>query len=149
MSGRQDRVDVPIPPTDREWLGCLMGRQVARPRVTLSAFYPRPGEPIVPRLLLELVFDRPARDAGSADLYRVAQAGANAWKIFPAEVCRDVGMKVVDRVQSRLQRLSKPCLATTLPDPNTALRFRREAATTPTIVPVAKAQSPPEAIGNW
>jgi hypothetical protein len=60
--------------------------------------YPRPGEPIVPRLLQEVVFDRhPSSDPGAANLYRVAHAGTDAWRLLPAQVCRQVGMKVVDR----------------------------------------------------
>ena len=124
-----------------------MGRQVTRPRPTLSAFYPRPGEPIVPRLLQQLVFDRrPSRDAGAANLYRVAQAGANAWKLLPAEICRRVGMEVVDRVQSRLQQLPESFLATPLPDPSTALTYRLERRT---INILQRTLSPGEAEGPW
>jgi len=111
-----------------------MGRQVTRPRPTLSALYPRPGEPIVPRLLQEVVFDRyPSSDPGASNLYRVAQAGVRAWKLFPAELCRRVAMTVIDRAQSRLQELPESALSTPLPDPGTALCYSLERRTINTL----------------
>jgi hypothetical protein len=111
-----------------------MGRQVTRPRPALSALYPRPGEPIVPRLLQEVVFDRhPSSDPGASDLYRVAQAGVRAWKVFPAELCRRVAMTVVDRAQSRLPQLPQSLLSTPLPDPGTALSYSLERRTINTL----------------
>ena len=124
-----------------------MGRQVTRPRPTVAALYPRLGEPIVPRLLQQLVFDRhPSRDSGAANLYRVAQAGADAWKRLPAEICRRVAMKVIDRVQTRLQQLSKSVSATPLPDPGTALTYRLERRTINTLQRILLAG---EAEGRW
>ncbi len=107
-----------------------MGRHVTRPRPFPAAKYPRPGEPIVPRLLQEIVFDRyPSTDPGAANLYRVAQAGAGAWKRSTAEICRQVAMKVIDRVQSRLQQLPEAVRTAPLADPGTALSYGIERRT--------------------
>jgi hypothetical protein len=85
-------------------------------------------------LLQEVVFDRhPSNDPGASNLYRVAQAGLRAWKIFPAELCRRVAMTVIDRAQSRLQQLPKSVLSTPLPDPGTALSYSLERRTINTL----------------
>jgi hypothetical protein len=85
-------------------------------------------------LLQEAVLDRyPASAPGAADIYRVAQAGVRAWKLFPAELCRRVAMTVIDRAQSRLPQLPASVLSTPLPDPGTALSYSLERRTINTL----------------
>ena len=55
--------------------------------------YPRPGEPIVPRLLRPLVLERhPSGAAIDSDNDLIARddLGADAWKRLPPETCRRV-----------------------------------------------------------
>jgi len=97
--------------------------------------YPRPGEPILPRLLRPLVIDRrPAvfLDPDSALLARSA-LGPEAWTLLPAESCRHLSQLVVDRVQTRVAALPDQVRNTPLPAPRLALALPLERRTINTI----------------
>ncbi len=112
-----------------------MGRQIRIGRPARSARFPRPGEPIVPRLLREVVLHRQPTSLPGAegDLLNSRNFGAEAWKNLPPDQCLRLGMAVVDRVQTRLQGLPAHLLETSLPDPATALTFRLEVRTANTL----------------
>src|SRR3954449_3054553 len=89
--------------------------------------YPRFGEPIVPRLLRELIVDRRAPapyegDAALAPLLRT-DLGPDAWQRFSAEICHRLSLAVVDRVQTRLGSLSDLVCETVLPPPEVGVRL--------------------------
>ena len=97
--------------------------------------YPRPGEPILPRLLRPLVIDRrPAAflDADSALLARSA-LGPEAWTLLPPETCRRLSQLVVDRVQTRVSALPDLVRNSPLPEPRLALALPLERRTVNTI----------------
>jgi hypothetical protein len=113
-----------------------MGRRIVIGRPARPARFPRPGEPIVPRLLREVVLRRQptaAPPGAEGDLLNSRNLGAEAWKNLPAERCFRLGMAVVDRVQTRLQGLPAHVLDAPLPDPATALTFRIERRTANTL----------------
>jgi hypothetical protein len=113
-----------------------MGRQISVVRPVRTASFPRPGEPIVPRLLRELVVSRHQTVAPvetESDLLASPHLGPEAWTRLPAERCRRLGMAVVDRVQTRLNGLPARILDAPLPDPSTALTFRIERRTANTL----------------
>jgi hypothetical protein len=95
--------------------------------------YPRRGEPIVPRLLRELVVDRraPAPYDGDADLLHLLRTdlGSDAWRRLPSETCHRLSLAVVDRVQTRLGGLSELVCETVLPPPESAVRLTLESRT--------------------
>src|SRR5690349_931775 len=98
--------------------------------------YPRPGEPIVPRLLRPLVLERhptglPLDPDG--ELIAHDDLGADAWKRLPPEVCRRVSLLVVDRVQTRLRALPGQIRDTLLPAPDAALALPLERRTINTL----------------
>jgi hypothetical protein len=124
-----------------------MGRRVSIVRPARTAPFPRPGEPIVPRLLRDVLFDRhPNPQEPEVDLHAVGNLGAAAWMRFPPEVCRRVGTAVVDRVQSRLQGLPAGVLDAPLPDPSTVLAFTLERRTANT---VRRAFTAARVTGQW
>jgi len=113
-----------------------MGRQILIGRPARPARFPRPGEPIVPRLLREVILGgHPTSVAAGAesDLLISRNFGAEAWKNLPPDKCLRLGMAVVDRVQTRLQGLPAHVLDAPLPDPATALTFRLERRTANTL----------------
>jgi hypothetical protein len=95
--------------------------------------YPRFGEPIVPRLLRELIVDRraPAPYEGDAALAHLLRTdlGPDAWQRFSAEICHRLSLAVVDRVQTRLGSLSDLVCETVLPPPEVAVRLALEPRT--------------------
>jgi hypothetical protein len=95
--------------------------------------YPRRGEPLVPRLLRELVVDRraPAPYDGDADLVHLLRTdlGSDAWRRLPAETCHRLSLAVVDRVQTRVGGLSELVCETTLPPPEVTVRLTLESRT--------------------
>src|SRR4051812_47409944 len=95
--------------------------------------YPRFGEPIVPRLLRELIVDRraPAPYEGDAALAHLLRTdlGPHAWQRFSAEICHRLSLAVVDRVQTRLGSLSDLVCETVLPPPEVAVRLALEPRT--------------------
>ena len=98
--------------------------------------YPRPGEPIVPRLLRSLVLERhPAAFSADQDSELLARddLGADAWKRLSPEVCRRVSLLVVDRVQTRLRALPEAIRETLLPSPEAALALPLERRTINTL----------------
>lgn len=98
--------------------------------------YPRPGEPIIPRLLRPLVLERhlDAR-AGDPDNDLIARddLGADAWRRLPPETCRRVSLLVVDRVQTRVRALPLTIRETPLPTPEAALALPIERRTINTL----------------
>ncbi len=106
-----------------------MGRRILIARPCRTAGYPRAGEPIVPRLLREVVLDRHA----PADLAEIAERGAEVWLRYSTEACRRMAVLVVDRVQTRLEGLPDRLLRTPLPDPATMLSWRLERRTANTL----------------
>jgi hypothetical protein len=113
-----------------------MGRQIVIGRPARPARFPRPGEPIVPRLLREVILSRQpttAAPGAEGDLLNSRNLGPDAWKNLPPEKCFQLGMAVVDRVQTRLEGLPAHVLDAPLPDPATALTFRLERRTANTI----------------
>jgi len=110
--------------------------------------YPRPGEPILPRLLRPLVIDRrPAAflDADSALLARSA-LGPEAWTLLPPETCRRLSQLVVDRVQTRVAALPDVVLTSPLPEPRLALALPLERRTINTI---RRALGDRSSVGPW
>src|SRR3954469_11710768 len=98
--------------------------------------YPRPGEPIVPRLLRSLVLERhPSAFLVDAESQLLArdELGVDAWLRLPAETCRRVGLLVVHRVQTRLRSLPGPIRDTLLPTPGAALALPLERRTINTL----------------
>lgn len=98
--------------------------------------YPRHGEPIVPHLLRPLVLERHPSGLPSDrdnDLIARDELGADAWRRLPVEVCRRVGLVVVDRVQTRLRSLPQPIRDTLLPSPEAALALPIERRTINTL----------------
>jgi hypothetical protein len=94
--------------------------------------YPRPGEPIVPRLLRPLVVDRrPIRFPVDPDTELLARddLGAGVWGRLAPEICRRVSLLVVDRVQTRLRSLPDVIRDTPLPPPDAALALPIERRT--------------------
>jgi hypothetical protein len=71
--------------------------------------------------------------AADGDLFNGRQLGAEAWNALPTDQCLQLGMAVVDRVQTRLQGLPAQVLDAPLPDPATALTFRLERRTANTL----------------
>src|SRR3954471_7240338 len=116
-----------------------MGRQIliGRPaRPARPARFPRPGEPIAPRLLREVILSRQpttAAPGAEGDLLSSRNLGPDAWKNLPPERCFQLGMAVVDRVQTRLEGLPAHVLDAPLPDPATALTFKLERRTANTL----------------
>jgi hypothetical protein len=113
-----------------------MGRQILIGRPARPARFPRPGEPIVPRLLREVILSRQAASAPpgtDGELLNSRNLGPDAWKNLPAQKCFQLGMAVVDRVQTRLAGLPPHVLDAPLPDPATALTFRLERRTANTL----------------
>jgi hypothetical protein len=113
-----------------------MGRQIVIGRPGRTARFPRPGEPIVPRLLREVILGGHSPSIAAAadgDLLNKRNLGAEAWKSLPVDQCLQLGMAVVDRVQTRLQGLPAHVLDAPLPDPATALAFRLERRTANTL----------------
>ncbi len=113
-----------------------MGREILTRRPARPARFPRPGEPIVPRLLREVILSgQPTAipPGGERDLLNSRNLGAEAWKNLPPEQCLRLGMAVVDRVQTRLQGLPPHVLDASLPDPALALTFRIERRTANTL----------------
>jgi hypothetical protein len=98
--------------------------------------YPRPGEPIVPRLLRSLVLERHpnslVRDF-DGELIARDELGADAWKRHPPEICRRVSLLIVDRVQTRLRALPDAIRDTLLPTPEAALALPLERRTINTL----------------
>lgn len=97
--------------------------------------YPRPGEPIVPRLLRPLVLERYASsfNADGDALIANDALGADAWDRLPADTCRRVSLIVVDRVQTRLPSLPQAIRDTLLPSPEAALALPIERRTINTL----------------
>jgi hypothetical protein len=95
--------------------------------------YPRFGEPIVPRLLRELIVDRraPAPYDGDADLAHLLRTdlGPDAWRRFSPDICHRLSLAVVDRVQTRLGGLSELVRETVLPPPEVTVRLALEPRT--------------------
>ena len=113
-----------------------MGRQILTGRPARPARFPRPGEPIVPRLLREVILGRQPTAAApgtEGDLLNSRNLGVDAWRNLPPDRCIQLAMAVVDRVQTRLQGLPAHVLEAPLPDPATALTFRLERRTTNTL----------------
>jgi hypothetical protein len=119
-----------------------MGRQIFIARPCRTAAFPRAGEPIVPRLLREVVIDRHA----PADLSQLAELGAEAWVRHSTETCRRMALSVVDRVQTRLEGLPERLRATPLPGPATMLNWRLEPRTANTL---RRALATGGAEGSW
>jgi hypothetical protein len=116
--------------------------------------YPRPGEPIVPRLLRPLVLERhPSTFAGDLDNDLIArdELGADAWKRLAPEICRRLSLLVVDRVQTRLRALPQAIRDTLLPSPDAALALPIERRTINTLrrVAGAGADSEPWTVGRY
>jgi hypothetical protein len=111
-----------------------MGRRILIVRTVRPAPFPRPGEPIVPRLLEEVVAGRRAAPGDHAlDLVRASELGGTAWRHYPEETCRQLAMLAVDRVQTRLAALPPEVLDAVLPAPAAALAFRLERRTLNTL----------------
>ena len=95
--------------------------------------YPRFGEPIVPRLLRELIVDwrGPAPYDGDADLAHLLRTdlGPDAWRRFSPEICHRLSLAVVDRVQTRLGGLSALVRETVLLPPEGVVRLALEPRT--------------------
>ena len=90
----------------------------------------------MPRLLREVILGRQpttASPGAEGDLFDRRNLGPDAWKNLPAEKCFQLGMAVVDRVQTRLDGLPPHVLDAPLPDPATALTFRLERRTANTL----------------
>jgi hypothetical protein len=115
--------------------------------------YPRPGEPIVPRLLRPLVFERHPTPYGDRDGELIArdELGADAWKRHPPETCRRVSLLVVDRVQTRLRALPAPIRDTLLPSPEAALALPIERRTISTLrrAGIARNDGEPWTVGRY
>lgn len=98
--------------------------------------YPRPGEPIVPRVLRPLVLER-HRDTRAvdpaSDLIDRDDLGADAWRRLPPEICRRVSLLVVDRVRTRLRALPQAIRDTLLPAPEAVLALPIERRTINTL----------------
>ncbi len=70
-----------------------MGRRSVTGGSVRPAPFPRPGEPIVPRLLEEVVAGRRAAPGDHAlDLVRASELGATVWRHHPEETCRQLAM---------------------------------------------------------
>jgi len=98
--------------------------------------YPRPGEPIVPRLLRSLVVERRPSSIPfdqDTDLLAHDDLGADVWARLPPEICRRVSLLVVDRVQTRLGSLPDAIRDTRLPSPEAALALPLEHRTINTL----------------
>ena len=97
--------------------------------------YPRPGEPIVPRLLRPLVMERRPVTRPDLDTEMLSHfdLGSEAWNRLPPEVLRRLSMLVVDRVQTRVHMLPELARNCPLPDPRTALTLPIERRTANTI----------------
>ncbi len=96
--------------------------------------YPRPGEPIVPRLLRPLVLARrPGPPPADGELLALVDLGPRAWERLSAETCQRLSLLVVDRVQTRIATLSDLALRTPLPDPAIALSLPLERRTANTL----------------
>ena len=119
-----------------------MGRRIFIARPCRTAAYPRGGEPIVPRLLREVVIDRHA----PSDLSEIARLGSEAWLRYSTETCRRIAVSVVDRVQTRLEGLPERILVTPLPDPTIMLSCRLEPRTANTL---RRALTAGGARGSW
>lgn len=104
-----------------------MARHLVSLRPGRIAPYPRAGEPIVPRLLRDLVLDRRDPDLLDGDL------GATAWSRLPPETCRRLAMTVVDRTQTRLGGLPRSVLDVGLPEPAVMLGYTIEQRTANTL----------------
>jgi hypothetical protein len=94
--------------------------------------YPRPGEPIVPRLLRPLVVERrPSPFPADPDTELLAREdmSARAWARLPAETCRRISLLVVDRVQTRLRPLPEAIRDAPMPAPDAALALPIERRT--------------------
>jgi len=116
--------------------------------------YPRPGEPIVPRLLRPLVLERhPGSLTGDPDGELIARddLGAQAWDRLPAQVFRRVSLLVVDRVQTRLRALPDAVRDTLLPAPEAALALPLERRTINTLrrAGSARADDGPWTVGRY
>jgi hypothetical protein len=99
-------------------------------------YYPRPGEPIVPRLLRPLVLERrPSPFPVDPDTALLAREdlSARAWTRLPAETCRRISLLVVDRVQTRLRPLPEAIRDAPLPAPDAALALPIERRTANTL----------------
>lgn len=109
--------------------------------------YPRPGEPIVPRLLRPLVIERRPVSHGDSDTELLARVdlGPVAWMRLPPETCRRLSMLVVDRVQTRLHTLPALVLNHSLPHPRIALTLPIERRTANTI----RRELPNTETGSW
>ena len=98
--------------------------------------YPRPGEPIVPRLLRPLVVERrPIAFPVDPDTELLARddLGAGVWGRLSPDVCRRVSLLVVDRVQTRMRSLPDVIRDTPLPAPDAALALPLERRTSNTL----------------
>ncbi|HEY4394890.1 MAG TPA: hypothetical protein VGP64_12545 [Polyangia bacterium] len=90
----------------------------------------------MPRLLREVILGGhlpSVAAAANGDLLNKRNLGAEAWKSLPVDQCLQLGMAVVDRVQTRLQGLPAHVLDAPLPDPATALTFGLERRTANTL----------------
>jgi hypothetical protein len=110
--------------------------------------YPRPGEPIVPRLLRPLVMERRPVTRPDLDTEMLSRfdLGAEVWKRLSPEVCRRLSMLVVDRVQTRVHMLPELTRNCPLPDPGTALTLPIERRTANTI---RRGLRMPASAGPW
>src|SRR5262249_39519252 len=98
--------------------------------------YPRPGEPIVPRLLRPLVIDRrpsPVPLDSDTELLARDELSASAWGRLMPETCRRVSLLVIDRVQTRLRSLPDAIRDTVLLPPEAALALPIERRTSNTL----------------
>jgi hypothetical protein len=124
-----------------------MGRRLAIARPARRAPYPRPGEPIVPRLLRDLVLNGSAPPGPDPiDLLRISDLGARAWERLPWEICWRSGMLVVERVQSRLESMPDEVRSAPMPEPRVALMLGLERRTSNTLRRAIAAEEPP---GPW
>jgi hypothetical protein len=99
-------------------------------------YYPRPGEPIVPRLLRPLVLERrpsPFPVDPETELLAREDLSARAWTRLPSETCRRISLLVVDRVQTRLRPLPDAIRDAPMPAPDAALALPIERRTANTL----------------
>ncbi len=163
LHGQGDRGPASRPHAELLRLRDLVGRDPPAPvRARLAPVllrwlpmhYPRPGEPIVPRLLRPLVLERyPGSFATDPDSTLLArdELGGDAWQRLPAETCRRVSLLVVDRVQTRLRALPEPIRDTLLPSPDAALALPLELRTMNTLrrARASRADDGPWTVGRY